>query len=259
MSPPTFFFSYARQDDWGNYLRRFFYDLEERVASWSGHALGDAPLGTIDIRIPVGEDWSSMLARALSDGSAFVMAETPLYYRRKECGKELRAFLRRSTQLGIDDSGALTGARNVVRVRWLPEAAYSLPLERKTRIPAILSRIEHTPPQDGGDEDRTAAIARYVRKGMGSCVDVAPHYNELLNAFAQAIVAAAGTLPPGEPIEFEDEENAFEIDWREHFQTPPPDLPPPEPAAPSAAREPEGLRSVVAFHITQHPLPTSDR
>ncbi|MFL6857555.1 MAG: hypothetical protein ACJ8EB_06550 [Allosphingosinicella sp.] len=267
MSAPTFFFSYARQDDWSNYLSRFFYDLEERVAQWAGHALGDEFLGTIDIRIPVGEDWSSMLARALSDGSAFVMAETPLYYRREDCGKELRAFLRRSTELGIDDSGALTGARNIIRVRWLPEGAYSIPPDKRTRIPAILSRIEHTPPQDGRDKDRNDAIDRYVRKGMGSCVDVSPHYNELLNAFTEAIIRAAGTLPPGAPINFDNEDNAFELDWRGYLQPPPQNTPPPPPppdpssvqiAVPLPAREPEGLKSVVAFHITLRSFATSD-
>jgi hypothetical protein len=255
MSVPTFFFSYARQDDWSNYLSRFYDDLEKTVAQWSGHSLKDQPLGTFDLRIPLGADWSALLVGALSSGSAFVMAETPLYYSREDCGKELRAFLRRSAELGIDESGALTGARNVIRVRWLPEAAYSIPADNRTRIPAILSRIEHTPPQVPDDDDRNAAIRRYARKGMKSCVDLQPYYNELLDAFAEAIVNAADTLPPGEPRAFETEQNAFEFDWRGHFHAP--DQLPQQDAAPTVAREPEGLRSIVAFHITHRPLSAS--
>lgn len=253
MSIPTFFFSYARQDDWSNYLSRFYEDLEMRVAQWSGHSLKDnGALGTFDLRIPFGADWSTMLASALSSGAAFVMAETPTYYGREECGKELKAFLGRSAGLGIDPSGALTGVQNIFRIRWMPEAAYSIPPGNQTRIPAILGRIEYTPPKVPGDPDRNAAIDVYVKKGMGSCVDRAPHYNELLNAFAEAIVGAAGGLPPGAPVVFATEQNAFEFDWLAYFHAPPPAAPPA--AAPTVASEPEGLRSVVAFHLTQRPL-----
>lgn len=250
MSPPTFFFSYARQDDWSNYLNRFFEDLENTVAQWSGHSLQDGPLGTIDQRFPVSEDWATALAEALSHGSAFVMAESPVYYSREDCGKELRAFLRRSAELGIDAKGALTGAKNVIRVRWMPEAAYSLPPHNG--IPAILGRIQYVPPQLPDDEDRKEAIKRYVKKGMKGCVDQQPYYTELLDAFAEAIVRSAGTLPPGEAVAFEAEDNAFEFDWCSHFDSPPQDVP--LDVDTGEVREPEGLRSVVAFHVTQRPF-----
>jgi hypothetical protein len=61
MSLPTFFFSYARQDDWSSYLSRFFEDLENTVAQWCGHSLQDGPLGTIDHRFPMSEDSSAAL------------------------------------------------------------------------------------------------------------------------------------------------------------------------------------------------------
>lgn len=252
MTAPTFFFSYARQDDEKSYLRRFFTDLEKRVAQFVGHSLEDNGwLGTIDLRIPLAADWNDALTRALGSGSAFVMAETPLYYNREVCGKEFAAFLRRSADLGIDEAGALTGVRNVFRVRWLPEEAYGTPPDYETRVPAILRRIEHSPPHNLDDEERNAAIRRYVKKGMKRCVDQPP-YEELLDAFAYAIVNA-DPLPPGGPADFETERNAFGFDWHGHFQAPPPGLE--QDAVASPAPEPEGLRSVVAFHVTPRPLP----
>lgn len=254
MSMPTFFFSYARQDDASSYLSRFFEDLEKTVAQWAGHSLRESPLGTIDLRIPFGADWNTLLTQALGSGSAFVMAETPLYYNRPDCGRELGAFLKRSAGLGIDEAGALTGAQNIFRVRWLPQEAYGAPPDYRAGVPAILHRIEHSPPHDLNDEDRDAAIRRYVKKGMKSCVDREPFYGELLDAFAFAIVNA-GALPLGGPVDFQTEQDAFDFDWSGHFNAPP-QAPAPD-AAPAAVREPEGLRSVVAFHFTQGPLPAT--
>lgn len=256
MSPPTFFFSYARQDDWSNYLSRFFEDLENVVAQWSAHSLKDGgPLGTIDRRFPNPDDWSVKLAEALSRGSAFVMAESPVYYTREDCGKELRAFLRRSAELGIDANGALTGVKNVIRVRWMPEAAYSIPPDNRSRIPAILSRIQYAPPERSGDDDRNKAIRRYVLKGMKNCIDQ-PGYNELLDAFAEAISQSAGTLSEGDEVAFETEENAFDFDWCAHFNAPAQTAP--QDAATGKILEPEGLRSVVAFHLTKQPVTAGD-
>lgn len=256
MSPPTFFFSYARQDDWSSYLSRFFDDLENVVAQWSAHSITDGgALGTIDRRFPNAEDWSTRLAEALRRGSAFVMAESPVYYARPDCGKELRAFLRRSAELGIDANGALTGVKNVIRVRWMPEAAYSIPPDNRSRIPAILGRIQYAPPERAGDDDRNKAIRRYVEKGMKNCVDQ-QGYNELLDAFAETIFRSADTLPEGEEVAFETEDNAFDFDWGAHFDALPQAAP--QDAATGEVLEPEGLRSVVAFHLTQRPFTAGD-
>ncbi len=124
---PTFFFSHARQDREtpGRYLRRFFEDLEIKLAQWAGINLQDQKLGTIDLRISQGENWDANLSRGLANDNAFVAILTPLYFNRPNCGKEIGIFLRRSPALGVDGKGALTGAKNLIPIRWLPENAYT--------------------------------------------------------------------------------------------------------------------------------------
>src|SRR5271166_5074442 len=96
---PTFFFSYARpndQDRAGAYIRQFFKDLHFRLADWAGHNVKEGgDLGTIDIRIDWGADWDDKLSNALATSRILVLIETPLYYRRENCGKELGAFIAR--------------------------------------------------------------------------------------------------------------------------------------------------------------------
>ena len=180
---PTFFFSHARQDREtpGNYLRCFFDDLEIRLAQWAGFSLDDGRLGTIDARVRQGEDWDDDLSRGLGSNNVLVAILTPLYFNRPNCGKEVGVFLLRSPDLGVDGNGALTGARNLILIRWLPETAYSANTGKDSLIPQILRRIEDMPPDDGGDPEGTQSIERYRRKGMESCVRVEPHYRNLLN------------------------------------------------------------------------------
>lgn len=96
---------------------------------------------------------------------------------------------------------------------------------------------------------------------MRRCVDQQPHYDELLDAFAKAIVAA-DALPPGEPAAFDTAPSAFELDWQSFLAGPERRAPIAAlvPTVPEAAlpREPEALRSVVAFHITAGPFPVAD-
>src|SRR5260221_14402364 len=103
VEPPTFFFSHARQDREmpGNYLKRFFEDLEKKLAQWAGISLHERQLGTIDTRVQHGEDWDRNLSKGLMHNNAFVAILTPLYFNRPNCGKELAVFLLRHQSLGI--------------------------------------------------------------------------------------------------------------------------------------------------------------
>ena len=258
---PTFFFSHARQDSEmpGKYLIRFFEDLEKKLAQWAGVHLGNEKLGKIDRRIQHGKDWDKDLSDALSKNRVLVVAITPLYTRRENCGKELGIFLKRSPNLGIDANGALTGVSNVMLIRWLPEAAYTVNGVRNSEIPSILRLIEDTPADDGGDPELTAAIHRYVKKGMERCVESQPHYDELLNQFAKTI-RDMPALRPSDKVSFATAPNAFTHDWAH--------LAPAAGAAyvaPAAPLVPQALSSVVAFHVTRRaftrgsePVPFAD-
>ena len=249
---PTFFFSHARQDREtpGKWLVRFFEDLEIKVAQWAGIVLKERRLGTIDTRVQQGENWDADLCRSLTSDNTFVAVLTPLYFNRPNCGKELAVFLMRCPELGIDENGALTGVRNVIPIRWLPENAYTSNTTKDSLIPPILRLIEDTPADDGRDTDRTLSIERYRRKGMERCVNSQPHYGELLDLFVERIRDMA-SLPPASTVSFATAKDAFRHDWRGHLTSsgssaalPAVPQPPDSPVAPRA------LASIVAFYVT---------
>jgi hypothetical protein len=254
-NPPTFFFSHARQDREapGGYLRAFFRDLEYKLAEWAGVDLRATRLGTIDARVQQGDNWDAALSAALQTNKTFVAIITPLYFNRINCGKEAGVFLLRSPNLGIDVNGALTGVSNVMLIRWLPESAYSVNAGNESLIPKILRLIEDTPADAGDDDDRTKAIERYRRKGMEKCVNVEPHYGELLDLFA-ARIRDMGGLPPAANADFNAAVDAFRHDWRTSFPGSPVAAAAP-PAANNGERPaPQPLSSVVAFYLTARPL-----
>jgi len=122
---PTFFFSHARQDREtpGNYLRCFFDDLEIKLAQWSGISLKEKRLGTIDARVPQARTGTRLKPRTRKRQCLRGDPHT-LYFNRPNCGKEMGVFLLRSPVLGVDCDGSLTGAKNLLLIRWLPENAY---------------------------------------------------------------------------------------------------------------------------------------
>ena len=246
---PTFFFSHARQDREmsGKYLEKFFEDLVARVAQYSGVDLKVQQVGTIDREVLQGADWDRELSVPLGSDRAFVAIFTPVYFNRENCGKELYGFLMRSRNLGVDSDGALTDVENILPIRWLAEEVYYGNTQKDSLIPAILRRINDTPADPGGDPDRTNAIERYRKKGMEGCVQVEPHYQELLKLFALRIRSLV-TLPPAKGLSFSSLNNAFSYDWTGHFgagrNTNIAPQQPPETV------EPRALQSVVAFYVT---------
>jgi hypothetical protein len=218
---PTFFFSYARQDREvpGGRLTRFFEDLESRLAGWVGAVLDDRQrLGTIDLRVPHGDNWDGALSRALALNKVFIAVITPLYFNRPNCGKEFSVFVLRNPNLGIDTNGSLTGVANVLLIRWYPETAYCGNGDKDSLIPPILRLIEDAPAMRPRDVDRQKAIERYRKKGMEKCVKPdRTYYGELLDAITESI-ANMHDLPQAKfPVSFATAYNAFSFDWRKHL------------------------------------------
>lgn len=259
-SPPTFFFSHARQDRQtpGRYLRRFFRDLEIKLAQWAGVDLDAVKLGTIDTRIEHGADWDEDLSRGLRKNRTFLAIYTPLYFKRENCGKELAVFLQRSPDLEIDENGALTGINNVMAIRWLPEQAYRANTTKDMLIPPILRRVNDTPADPGQDEDITQAIRRYRKKGMEKCVHSPQYYEELIDLFVNRIKSMPD-LPEGKETSFATAPDAFNHDWSKHLSS----VKSQEADTRSLTHEaiaPRALASIVAFYITDtdRPLLGSD-
>ncbi|HEX3145352.1 MAG TPA: hypothetical protein VHQ64_15375 [Pyrinomonadaceae bacterium] len=229
------------------YLERFFNDLVETVAQYAGVDLEVERIGTIDKQVRQGADWDKFLSDPLSTDRAFIAIMTPTYFNRENCGKELFGFLLRSKNIGIDTNEALTEVENVLPIRWMDERAYYSNVKKESTIPRILRRINDTPDDPGGDEERTEAIKRYRKKGMSACVTVEPHYTELLQLFALRIRDLV-TLPPARGISFSTLSNAFDYDWKTHFASQRP-IVAPQPA-PAETVMPRPLDSVVAFYLT---------
>src|ERR1700686_587985 len=148
---PTFFFSHTRQDREmrGNYIDKFFEDLEGKLAQLAAVDRARETVGTIDRKVLQGADWDKFLSEPLSRNKAFVLVMTPTYFTRENCGKEFYSFVLRSPTAGIDSNAALTGEANVVPIRWLPQQAYHTNTATDSVIPPIL-RLLNDRPADGG-------------------------------------------------------------------------------------------------------------
>jgi hypothetical protein len=258
---PTFFFSHARLDRElpGNFLSKFFRDLEQRLVVLGGVA--EPRLGIIDQRIEHGSDWDTELSKGLGSSVAFIAIYSPLYFKRENCGKELGVFLLRTPGLGIDSNGSLANVKNVLAIRWYLQDVYKINAGKDSIIPRLFGRMEDIPSVDpGGDPERVAAINRYRLKGMERCVDVQPYYTELLDALVQRILAMQNLPPPARPVSFATAPDAFNYDWQKHFAAS-------GAATENAAKvgsptsvEPQPLTSIVVFYLTNRqwtPDPTA--
>jgi hypothetical protein len=265
-NPPTFFFSYARQDNEGPgaYVSQFFKDLEITLAQYAGVSLKDRKLGTFDLQvIKLSQNWREVLSERAASDNSLVAVVTPLYVNRSECGREMAMFLLRSRKLGIDQNGRLTGVENVVLIRWLPENAYSV--NGRKNIPEFLGLIQDIPPDDGNDEARTKAIEKYQRKGMQGCVSPNDQgYIDLLNLIVTRI-REMEDLPPTGQLTLENAPNAFAEDWRARLAAASGHVRLAPPVAGAVEVAPRPLASIVAFYITQRrftadvtPVPFAD-
>ncbi len=87
---PSFFLSYAREDDESGAVERLYQDLRGRLRMTLGPKYG---LGFRDrSQIKPGADWSAELKGALETAQSFVAVLSPTYFSRQYCGKEWEAF-----------------------------------------------------------------------------------------------------------------------------------------------------------------------
>jgi hypothetical protein len=254
-SAPTFFLSYAQGDEEpGNLIERFFYDLERRTARYARIDPRDPGkfLGTYDKRLLQGSDQRSRLGERLKTDKVFVPLLSPLYGTREYCGRELAAFIKRFSQPYVDHSGCLLvkHQENILAILWTKPEIYAG--SRDGVVPRLLRNIVWKP---SGTNDRQlkAAIERYEKGGMEKCVRARrEYYDHLLDAFANRIIAMP-ELPPAtfEP-DLEEGDNAFAADWLKAAGGNQPQV-----EAPSA--EPTGPGTLVALYITNLELPLDRR
>jgi hypothetical protein len=89
---------------------------------------GETPMGMMDSRIAVGEDWDTWLSYQLSVCRAFLPLLSPGYFASEMCGKEWAAFAERKTwpRATGPDSGAAQG-RAIIPVLWAPMPLDEMP------------------------------------------------------------------------------------------------------------------------------------
>jgi hypothetical protein len=82
---------------------------------------GDVPIGLMDSRIAVGENWGSWLSHQLSICRVFVPLLSPGYFASEMCGKEWAVFAERKTWPRHQQEGGPGGVQGaIVPVLWAP-------------------------------------------------------------------------------------------------------------------------------------------
>ncbi len=196
--PFDFFFSYAR-DDWkGNYLKSFFEDLTERVRFITGHPAEEVGFRDAQ-RIELGSNWPLELVNALASCRSFVPIYTPTYFTRLYCGREWWVFQSRIEQHLRVKTGPPPGL--ILPVLWC--AAIHLPSDLRREIQEI--QYAH---EDLGGLCCTEGVLQLMKRGR-KCKR---EYDDFLDKFAEKLVTASKLwdLPPSPRYTLTEVDNYFE-------------------------------------------------
>ena len=197
--PFDFFFSYAR-DDWkGNYLKIFFDDLTEQVRFVTGHPVEE--VGFRDVKgIEFGSNWPDELAAALATCRSFVPVYTPTYFTRPYCGREWWVFDSRIEQYLREKPGRPPGL--ILPVMWC--AARHLPSDLRREIQEIQYAQE-----DFGELYCKEGLLQLMKGGR----KYKKTYDAFIDKFAEKLKAASKLweLPPLPRYALSKVDNYFEV------------------------------------------------
>lgn len=215
---PTFFLSYAHDDaaeTKKKLLIQFYFDLEGAVATAAGKSKGCPWFGKFDgASIDYGADWDTCLSDALRSDKVCVAVINAAFFSRESCGKELFAFIRRTSAAWVDTEGYIRDLHNILPIRWEHEAHYRENGVRDARIPKIIRKIEDLAGTEDEDKQIRKAIQRYRKHGMQTCVKPnTDRYDFLIRIIADRIMAIPDLPPAVFPVGFDKMPNAFELDW----------------------------------------------
>jgi TIR domain len=210
---PHFFISYARLD-LNQYLKRFFVDLRNRVAS----LLDVSPdhVAFLDTNnIDTGIDWDSKIAKAAQLSKVLVCIYSPNYFSRNKnheyCAKEFSAFLKRQDRLRYEcyveanvELFRLRDVRNIVPILWYSETF----LKKSGDLPPPMVRMIHYHlrgvDSEIADAYKTKGMERITTRRSGTYLDI-------IQALAGTIHdCSKNPLPPlSDAPEFSTLRNAF--------------------------------------------------
>ena len=213
-----FFISYSSSDG-SAYLRRFFKDLDEKVAQLLG--LGTTCEAFIDKSgIKTGEDWSKTVGHHIQKVKVLVCIYSPNYFSPKSrhaksyCAKELFAFVQRHPSFRLEvanGSPLFSNTKNLVPILW-----YGRPdLNMLGMPPPLLKHVQ----DDLNKLEDSKLAAEYRKEGL---VKFAPFprkekYQNLLRVIARQIVeyALSDDAPPPGP-DLSDIEHISGSFWYDH-------------------------------------------
>jgi FxsC-like protein len=187
------FFSYAR-DDFSPYMAKFYADLAEEVRLLLGRAKADPILFRDEQDIGLGTVWRSELTSALHSTRVLISVQTPRYFSRPYCGKEVGVTLRREARL--TDSHDRVPA--VIPINWCP----------CTSLPAVISQYQQS----------HAELPRpYATHGLLVLVrndKYRNEYSDCLRFLASRIAESVRQTPPlpelDSPLAFDEAPDAFQ-------------------------------------------------
>jgi FxsC-like protein len=160
-----FFFSYAHADD-GEFLRKFYKDLDEEVRQLTG-----APKAQISFldreAISHGATWDAALEKGLKTCRVFVPLYSSAYFNSPYCGKEFAVF-RERLHAHLNQQGAPIADTLILPLLWNPEQNVL------KELPASINKIQYT---HGSYplEYTTVGVSQLVRLGV---TPNSKYYNE---------------------------------------------------------------------------------
>ncbi len=185
---PLFFFSYARGDR-DSFLDSFFEELSHEVAFSIGGDKGRVGFRELNDVRP-GDDWRDEISQALQTGRVLLCLYTRRYFRRSYCGRELKVFLDRQTEVDYEDEEARHSKKIIGLARASNPLDWPMP-----GIPPIVRSIQFS----AEGEEPQEALGKGVRHLVTVRQDQNLHYRGFLHDLAPLTV----DIPPSLAQHFE--------------------------------------------------------
>jgi hypothetical protein len=191
------FISYARNSNLDGRLGRFVEKLRKQLPGYLPHGTKPDELIFFDVKnIENGDDWMGRLAEETRTCKLCLCFYSPPYFTSEYSGREVQVFLQRVKEWNNLPGNALTQARAIIPVVWVPHDP----------LPPIMNAFQFTSARLPAAYKDEGLFALATRKGRADA------YNIVLNELTKQIAATSQTvdLPIGAAIaKFEAVDSAF--------------------------------------------------
>ena len=185
--PPGSRFGSKRKSGPKKLVQRLFDSLCDHLGEICP-SIGETPMGMMDTRIAVGEDWGSWLSNQLSVCRVFVPLLSPGYFASEMCGKEWAVFKQRTVRQRHTPGGSGSEGVAIVPVLWAP-----MPLEEMPGVARALQFKEGSFPESYQEMGLYGLMARPKMKR--DCQESVYLLAERIRDVARQTVITEGTRP----------------------------------------------------------------